>query len=44
MRHEVMEIQRALNDNPMLYKVMKIACEVEESKVQEIALRILKKS
>ena len=32
MRHEVMEIQR----------VMKLACEVEESKVQEIALRMLK--
>ncbi len=42
MRHEVMEIQRALKDNPMLYQVMKLACEVEESKVQEIALRMLK--
>lgn len=42
MRHEVMEIQKVLKENPMICLVMKLACEVEESKVQEIALRMLK--
>ena len=42
MQREVMEIQRVLQDNPLLYQVMKIASETEVSKVQQIALRLSK--
>lgn len=42
MQQEVMEIQRELKDNPLLYQVMKIANEIGESKTQGIALRLLK--
>lgn len=40
MRQEVKEIQRALQGNPLLYQVMKIASEIDVSKVQQIALRL----
>lgn len=42
MQREVMEIQRVLQDNPLLYQVMKIASETDVSKVQQIALRLSK--
>ena len=42
MQREVMEIQRVLQDNPLLYQVMKIASETEVSKIQQIALRLSK--
>lgn len=41
MCREVMEIQRILQDNPLLYQVTKIASETDVSKVQQIALRLL---
>ncbi len=42
MQREVMEIQRILQGNPLLYQVMKIASETEVSKIQQIALRLSK--
>lgn len=42
MQREVMEIQRILQGNPLLYQVMKIASETDVSKVQQIALRLSK--
>lgn len=42
MQQEVMEIQRILQGNPLLYQVMKIASETDVSKVQQIALRLSK--
>ena len=42
MQQEVMEIQRALQGNPLLYHVMKIASETDVSKLQQIALRLSK--
>ena len=42
MQQEVIEIQRALKDNPLLYQVMKIAGEIDVSRVQQIALRLSK--
>ena len=42
MQQEVMKIQRALQGNPLLYQVMKIASETDVSKVQQIALRLSK--
>ena len=42
MQQEVMEIQRALQGNPLLYQVMKIASETDVSKLQQIALRLSK--
>lgn len=41
MQQEVIEIQRVLSYNTLLYQVMKIASKVEKSKVREIALRLL---
>lgn len=37
-----MEIQRILQGNPLLYQVMKIASKTDVSKIQQIALRLLK--
>lgn len=42
MQQEVKEIQRVLQGNPLFYQVMKIASEIDISKVQQIALRLSK--